>query len=125
MPPDTAIGMDADGRWMLLDEHRNPTSFRMPRDGYYFDDVAFNAPGAVIDPKAFRPVMGFTDELLRAVEARGKHLHDNTEYAILGWGGGVCFLGLSLITDRPSNVTMGLPSKWMIMLMTEKRPPTR
>ena len=120
LPPDTAIGMDADGRWMLLDEHRNPTSFRMPRDGYYFDDVAFNAPGSVIDPKAFRPVTGFTDELLRAVEARGKYLYENTEYAILGWGGGVCFLGLSLITDRLSNVTMGLPSEWMIMLMTEK-----
>ena len=39
---------------------------------------------------------------------------------MLGWGGGVCFLGLSLITDRLSNVTMGLPSEWMIMLMTEK-----
>ncbi len=46
--------------------------------------------------------------------------YENTEYAILGWGGGVCFLGLSLITDRLSNVTMGLPSEWMIMLMTEK-----
>ncbi len=45
LPPGTAIGVDADGRWMLLDEHRNPTSFRMPRDGYYFDDVAFNAAG--------------------------------------------------------------------------------
>jgi len=120
LPPDTAIGMDAEGRWMLLDQHRNPTSFRMPRDGYYFDDVAFNAPGVAIDPKAFRPVTGFTDEQLRAVEARGTYLYDNTEYAILGWGGGVCFLGLSLITDRLSNVTMGLPSEWMIMLMTEK-----
>ncbi|MCU0500784.1 MAG: uroporphyrinogen decarboxylase family protein [Anaerolineae bacterium] len=121
LPPDTAIGMDADGRWMLLDEHRNPTSFRMPRDGYYFDDVAFNAPGSAIDPTAFRPVAGFTDDLLRAVETRGKYLYENTEYAILGWGGGVCFLGLSLITDRLSNVTMGLPSEWMIMLMTEKK----
>jgi len=120
LPPGTAIGMDADGRWILLDEHRNPTSFRMPRDGYYFDDVAFNAPGSVIAPRAFRPVTGFTDKLLRAVEARGKYLYENTEYAILGWGGGVCFLGLSLITDRLSNVTMGLPSEWMIMLMTEK-----
>jgi uroporphyrinogen-III decarboxylase len=120
LSPDTAIGMDAEGRWMLLDQHRAPTSFRMPRDGYYFDDVAFNASGAMIDPKAFRPVTGFTDEQLKAVEARGKCLYENTQYAILGWGGGVCFLGLSLITDRLSNVTMGLPSEWMIMLMTEK-----
>jgi hypothetical protein len=120
LPPDVAVASDEDGRWMLLDSQRRPTSFRMPRDGYYFDDVTFNVPGAVIDPKAFRPVSGFTDELLRAAEMRGKHLYDNTEYALLGWGGGVCFLGLSLITDRLSNVTMGLPSEWMIMLMTEK-----
>ena len=54
------------------------------------------------------------------MEARSRFLYENTEYAMLGWGGGVCFLGLSLITDRMSNVTMGLPSEWMIMLMTEK-----
>jgi uroporphyrinogen-III decarboxylase len=120
LPPGTCVERDSEGRWVLLDPDRNPTSFRMPRDGYYFDDVAFNACGSTIDPKAFRPVTGLTDEQLRAVEARGKHLYDNTEYAILGWGGGVCFLGLSLITDRSSNVTMGLPSEWMVMLMTEK-----
>ena len=32
----------------------------------------------------------------------------------------MCFLGLSLITDRRSNVTMGMPDEWMMMLMTEK-----
>jgi uroporphyrinogen decarboxylase len=119
-PPGTAIDKDSEGRWMLLDHDGNLTTFRMPCDGYYFDDMAFNSPGSTIDPKAFRPVTGFTDEQLKAVETRGKYLHENTEYAILGWGGGVCFLGLSLITDRSSNVTMGLPSQWMIMLMTEK-----
>ena len=120
LPPGTCVERDSEGRWVLLDPDLNPTSFRMPRDGYYFDDVAFNARGLTIDPKAFRPATGLTDEQLRAVEARGQHLYDHTEYAILGWGGGVCFLGLSLITDRSSNVTMGLPSEWMIMLMTEK-----
>ena len=72
----------------------------MPAGGYYFDDVAFNAPGAKIDPAAFRPVAGFPDEQLRAMEARSRFLYENTDYAMLGWGGGVCFLGLSLITDR-------------------------
>ena len=28
--------------------------------------------------------------------------------------------GLSLITDRSSNVTQGMPDEWMMMLMTEK-----
>ncbi|MFC1453767.1 uroporphyrinogen decarboxylase family protein [Verrucomicrobiota bacterium] len=120
LPPGTGIGTDSEERWALLNQDGTQTSFRMPQGGYYFDDVSFNQPGATIDPAAFRPVTGFTDEQLAALQARGKFLHDNTEYALLGWGGGVCFLGLSLITDRLSNVTMGLPSEWMMMLMTEK-----
>jgi uroporphyrinogen decarboxylase len=120
MPPGTQVGVDMEGRWVLLDQDRNPTSFRMPRSGYYFDDISFNSPGARIDPAAFRPATGFTDEQLKSMQSRGKFLYENTEYALLGWGGGVCFLGLSLITDRLSNITMGLPSEWMIMLMTDK-----
>jgi len=120
LPPGTNIGIDPEGRWAMLDADGHPTSFRMPRGGLYFDDIAFNKPGATIDPAAFRPLSGFSDALLRAMEARAKFLDENTDYAVLGWGGGVCFLGLSLITDRLSNVTMGLPSEWMIMLMTEK-----
>ncbi len=120
LPPGTRIGMDAEGRWILLDAGGALTSFRMPRGGFYFDDISFDKPGATIDPSAFRPLSGFSDELLRAMEARAIFLDQNTDYAVLGWGGGVCFLGLSLITDRLSNVTMGLPSEWMVMLMTEK-----
>ncbi|MDD5679278.1 MAG: uroporphyrinogen decarboxylase family protein [Kiritimatiellae bacterium] len=120
LPPGTSIGTDSENRWVLLDQNRSQTSYRMPREGYYFDDISFNEPGAMIDPAAFRPVVGFTDEQLNALQARGKFLYENSEYALLGWGGGVCFLGMSLITDRMSNVTMGLPSEWMVMLMTEK-----
>lgn len=120
LPPGTRIGTDDEGHWVLLDERGQPTSYRMPRDGYYFDDISFDRSGATIDPSAFRPVDGFTDELLQSVRARSRHLYDHTDYALLGWGGGVCFLGLSLITNRRSNVTMGLPSEWMVWLMTEK-----
>ena len=120
LPPGTRVGTDAENRWALLDQKGQLTPLRMPRSGYYFDDIGFNEPGATIDPAAFRPVTRFTDEQLRAFQARGKFLYENTDYALLGWGGGVCFLGLSLITDRLSNVTMGLPSEWMMMLMTEK-----
>jgi hypothetical protein len=120
MPPGTRIGRDSEGRWALLDAKGVETSFRMPQGSYYFDDLSFNTPGATIDPKAFRPVIGFPDELLAAIEARARFLYETTDYALLGWGGGVCFLGMSLITDRLSNVTMGLPSEWMVMLMTEK-----
>jgi hypothetical protein len=120
MPPGTAVGTDPEGRWALLGDDGGPTPLRMPRAGYYFDDLSFNRPGAVIDPKAYRPATGFSDETLDAMRARGRFLFENTDRALLGWGGGVCFLGLSLITDRSSNVTMGLPSEWMMMLMTEK-----
>jgi uroporphyrinogen-III decarboxylase len=57
---------------------------------------------------------------LKILEGYGQSLYRNTDYAILGWGFGVCFLGLSLITDRASNVTQGLPNEWMMMLMSEK-----
>jgi uroporphyrinogen-III decarboxylase len=120
VPPSYSIGTDADGRWMLLDSDGGPTPYRMPRGGYYFDDIAFDPPGQTIDPAAFNPVSGFPDKLLRAMENRARHLHADTDYALLGWGGGVCFLGLSLITDWRSNVTMRMPSEWMIMLMTQK-----
>jgi uroporphyrinogen decarboxylase len=84
LPPDTAIGTDAEGRWALLDQDRQPTAYRMPKTGYYFDDISFDAPGAGIDPAEFRPATGFRDEQLNALRARGKFLHENTDYALLG-----------------------------------------
>jgi hypothetical protein len=118
-PPETMIADDAEGNWVLLNSDGSPSSFRMPRDGYYFDDISFNKGGR-IDPKKFRPVSDIRDEHLRMLAEYGRSLYRNTDYAILGWGFGVCFLGLSLITDRSSNVTQGLTDEWMVMLMTEK-----
>jgi Uroporphyrinogen decarboxylase (URO-D) len=117
-PPGTAIREDADG-WVLLDAHGADTSFRMPRGGYYFDDLAFNRGGR-IDPAKFRPQRDIPDESLRLLADYAERLHRDTEYALLGWGFGVCFLGLSLITDRSSNVTQGQPDEWMMMLLSEK-----
>jgi uroporphyrinogen-III decarboxylase len=91
----------------------------MPKGGYYFDDMSFNQ-GDCIDPKKFRPIADISDEHLALLRDHGRALYQNTDYAILGWGFGVCFLGLSLITDRTSNVTQGLTDEWMMMLMTEK-----
>ena len=119
LPPGTRIGEDPDGSWVLLDDRGAPTAFRMPKDGFYFDDQSFDT-GSGIDPAKFRPVDTIPDETLQQMARYGKQLFDATDYALLGWGGGVCFLGLSLITDRRSNVTMGMPSEWMMMLMTEK-----
>jgi Uroporphyrinogen decarboxylase (URO-D) len=119
MPPGTHIGQDGEGNWILLDAGGAPTSYRMPKGGYYFDDMSFNS-GEGIDPKKFRPVAAIPDEHLEAFAGYAKRLYESTDYALLGWGYGVCFLGLSLITERSSNVTMGQPNDWMMMLMTEK-----
>ncbi len=118
-PPGTNIAEDADGNWILLNADGSPTPFQMPKNGYYFDDTSFNQ-GDGIDPQKFRPVADIPDEHLRALSQYGRSLYANTDYAILGWGFGVCFLGLSLITDRASNVTQGLTDQWMMMLLTEQ-----
>jgi uroporphyrinogen-III decarboxylase len=117
--PGTRIQEEADGSWVLLDKNGMPGPFRMPKDGYYFDDVSFNRREG-IDPAKFYPVDDFADEALKQVERYSLQLYDGTDYALLGWGGGVCFLGLSVITDPRSNVTMGMPDQWMMMLLTEK-----
>ena len=118
-PPGTGIREDTDGSWILLDAGNEDTGFRMPKGGYYFDDTAFNRGGR-IDPSSFRPQADIPDEALRLLADYTAGLHRDTEYALLGWGFGVCFLGLSLITDRSSNVTQGRPDEWMMMLLTEK-----
>jgi uroporphyrinogen decarboxylase len=117
-PPGTAMAEEADGGWNLLNADGSPSSFHMPRDGHYFDDVSFDR-GDPIDPARFKPIDDISDDLLEGMARYSKRLHDGTDYALLGWGGGVCFLGLSLITERRSNVTMGRPSDWMMLLMTE------
>jgi hypothetical protein len=119
-PPGTSIREDAEGNWILLGADGADSSFRMPRGGYYFDDTAFNR-GGKIDPARFRPQTDVPDEQLRLLSEYTASLYRDTEYALLGWGFGVCFLGLSLITDRSSNVTQGLPDEWMMMLLTEKQ----
>jgi uroporphyrinogen decarboxylase len=119
-PPGTRIGAEPDGSWVLLNDDGSPSAFRMPKGGFYFDDVSFNAGEGGIDPATFTPVATISDETLELFGRYARDLHDGTKYALLGWGGGVCFLGMSLITDRRSNVTMGMPSEWMMMLMTEK-----
>ncbi|MGQ9663613.1 MAG: hypothetical protein ACUVWX_14975 [Kiritimatiellia bacterium] len=118
-PPKTRIAEEHDGSWVLLRPDGTPTTYRMPKGGYYFDDLSFNR-GDRIDPTRFRPVDDVPDEQLEIFARYAKSLYENTQCAILGWGFGLCFLGLSLITDRRCNVTMGMPNDWMIMLMTEK-----
>jgi uroporphyrinogen-III decarboxylase len=117
-PPGTKITEDAAGNWILLNADGSPSSYRMPKDGYYFDDISFNQ--GRIDPRKFRPIDHIADEHLELLHRYGRALYETTDRAILGWGFGACFMGLSLITDRASNVTQGLPNEWMMMLMKDK-----
>lgn len=119
LPPGTRIGEEAGGDWVLLNPDGTPTSFRMPKNGFYFDDTSFNT-GDGINPARFDPPATIPDETLELLAKYSRRIYRDTDYAILGWGGGVCFLGLSLITDRKANVTLGMPNEWMVMLMTEK-----
>jgi hypothetical protein len=119
-PPGTSIREDPDGSWVLLNDDGSPSTFRLPAGGYYFDDISFNSAGR-IDPARFRPQADIPDESLRLLADYAGSLYRTTDYALLGWGFGVCFLGLSLITDRSSNVTQGMPGEWMMMLLTEKQ----
>ena len=90
--------------------------------------VAPNAPadGGVIeehgriDPASFKPVAELTDAQLKRFAQHAQQLRETTNYAILGWGFGVCFLGMSRIVNRDNDVTQGRPSDWMVMLSTEK-----
>ena len=119
LPPGTAISEDAEGNWLLLGSDGRPTHYRMPKNGFYFDDCAFNEPGP-IEPNKFRPVSDIPSERLEQFGRHTRRLYDETDYALLGWGFGVCFLGLSLIAEPSDNVTMGKPNEWLMMLMTEK-----
>jgi len=119
-PPHTKIRKEPDGVWILLNQDNTPTSYRMPKGGFYFDDISFNKTGKKFNPSDFRPSSTIPDEHLDSVSRYGRYLYQNTDYGLLGWGCGVCFLGLSLITNSADNVTMGMPDEWMVMLMTEK-----
>ena len=118
-PPGTRIREEADGAWTLLKPDGTPTNMRMPRDGYYFDDTTFNR-GAGIDPARFHPTSEIPEETLRALEEYSGRLYRETDYALLGWGYAINFLGLSISFDPASSITQGQPDEWMMMLMTEK-----
>ena len=117
--PDTRLSEDSAGNWVLLNPDGSPTSFRKARHAHCFDDCSGDEPGG-IDPAKYRPIMDLPDEQLAQFAQHAKNLRETTNYAMLGWGFGVCFLGMSRIASSEQNVTMGRPSEWTVMLSTEK-----
>ena len=92
----------------------------MPKDGYYFDDISFDKLEGEFNPADFDPVTTISDEELDNLSQYAKHLYDNTDYSLFGWGCTVSFIGISLITTRSNLVSLGRPSDWLMMLLTEK-----
>ena len=115
-PPRTNIAEDGDGGWLLRDAAGRPFA-RMPAGGFYFDFLQPTMAGR-IDPDAFRPAETVSDEELDAVGKLARHLHENTDKAVLGWGAALSLVGLSsLLAD---NITQGALDTWLTMLVTEK-----
>lgn len=117
-PPGTDIRTEPDGSWSLLDAAGQPYA-RMPKDGFYFDFIRPTMASRRIDPRKYRPKETVSDEELEAFSRRARHLHENTDKAIFGWGASISLFGLSaLLSD---NITQGSLDEWLCMLLTEKQ----
>ena len=117
LPPTPAVTEEPNGDWTLRTEDGRLYA-RMPKDGYYFDAVAPTMSSGRIDPNKFTPPSDVSDETLDFMAQRGKYLFDHTDKAILGWGAGICLMGLSFVTT--SNIAQGSLDEWLCMLVAEK-----
>ena len=116
-PPGTNLTESADGAWQLCNQAGQPYA-QMPKDGYYFDFLRSTMAGK-IDPDKYQPRHSVPDEQLQALQTLARSLWENTDKAILGWGGSLSVIGLSaLLSD---NITQGSLDTWLAMLMTEKQ----
>jgi uroporphyrinogen-III decarboxylase len=116
-PPRTSITEEPNGDRLMRDSQGKPFA-RMPKDGYYFDFIGSTMTGGGIDPGKFNPSRSVPDEVLEAFARRAKRLHEETDKAVVGWGSGVSFMGLSfLLAD---NITQGSLDDWLCMLLAEK-----
>lgn len=116
-PHETHIRENQDGSLELLDKTGQAYA-HMPKDGLYFDFIRPTMTGKKIDPQAYQPEDTVSDKVLEIIAERGKYLYENTDKAILGWGGCISFLGLSAL--QGPNITQGALDEWLCMLMTEK-----
>ena len=116
-PPGTNITVEPDGSWA----QRNTAGdifARMPKDGLYFDFDVSTMASEGIDPDAYKPSHDVPDEKLDIVAKHARHLDENTDKAILGWGPSISYVGLSALIS--ANITQGSLDGWLMMLMTEK-----
>jgi len=116
--PGTKFAVEADGSWVMLNA-ADEIYARMPKDGYYFDFTRTTMAGQGIDADKFQPSATVADETLHLIAERARHLDENTDKAVIGWGACISMIGLSAMLG--DNITQGSLDDWMIMLMTEKQ----
>ena len=102
-PPGTSIREDADGGSTLMNADGSASVFRMPRDGYYFDDTSTNH-GDGIDPMKFRPQSDIPDESLRPMGDYAHRLYRDTR-STLSWGGGSACVSSGSASSRTAQTT--------------------
>lgn len=116
-PPEIKMDVDTDGDWVLSNPDGSVYA-RMPKNGFYFDFVRSTMASKRIDPLAYKPQDTVSDEVLEAMAKRAKYLYEETDKAILGWGGAISLMGLSALFGP--NITQGSLDEWLCMLMLEK-----
>lgn len=116
-PPGTNITHERDGSYLMRDA-AGVLYACMPAQGFYFDYIRPAMSGGPIAPSKFKPSHTVDDRTLGAFARRARFLHESTDKALLGWGSGVSFLGLSFLLS--DNITQGSLDEWLCMLTAGK-----
>ncbi|MDP6438812.1 MAG: uroporphyrinogen decarboxylase family protein [Candidatus Brocadiia bacterium] len=116
-PPGVDITEEEDGSWLLRRPDGTPYA-RMPGNGFYFDFLRTTMSRRRIDPDAFQPSRTVPEEELELLAQHARHLYENTDKALLGWGGSISLVGLSALLAE--NITQGALDEWLCMLAAEK-----
>lgn len=102
-----------------------PASARMPKGGFYFDDIIRQGPidDARLDPadnlEEFVPI---SDEDLKIYEQRAKELYDNTDLAIAAGFPGMAFGDIALVPAAGLKDPKGIRDieEWYISTVTRR-----
>jgi uroporphyrinogen decarboxylase len=107
--------IDAKG-YVCIHDDSGRSIAHMPPGGYYFErtePTAMSEQIVKMDPRKWESSLAlYTDEELRAIEAEGRRLHEETDYAVCGGCGRIALSDFGLFAGHTF-------SDWMVILMTE------
>lgn len=115
MPGAFRVEVSPEGEWLLHKDGdpRKPVIARMPRDGFYFDDLNGIRMAPDFKPPAIESLRAggwwqVQDETLRYMQEQARLLRCSTDKALVLLAGG---LGVPMVSSFPD---------WLILLATEK-----